>query len=45
MDLVRLKEKMQSIDRKQENLEKESSSSDDDDVDEFLDWRAKKSYK
>lgn len=45
MDLVRLKEKMQAVDRKMEYLEKESSSSDDDEVDEFLDWRAKKSYK
>ena len=45
MDLVALKEKMKQAERKNGNTGNESSSSDDEDFDEFLDWRAKKSYK
>lgn len=45
MDLVKLKEKMKAAEKKQEITENESSSSDDEDFDEFIDWRAKKSFK
>ncbi|XP_033231270.1 zinc finger protein 830 [Belonocnema kinseyi] len=45
MDLVKLKEKMKAAEKKQEIKENESSSSDDEDFDEFIDWRAKKSFK
>ncbi|XP_011498866.1 PREDICTED: zinc finger protein 830 [Ceratosolen solmsi marchali] len=42
MDLVKQKELVQIAERKQDNNE---SSSDEEDFDEFLDWRAKKSYR
>lgn len=44
MDLVKRKEQVQVTDRKQENIE-DSESSDEAEFDEFLDWRAKNSYK
>lgn len=46
MDLVKRKEQVQSTDRKQEYNEDDGSSGDEEaDFDEFLDWRAKNSYK
>lgn len=42
MDLVKQKELVQTTEKKQDNND---SSSDEDDFDEFLDWRAKKSYR
>ncbi|XP_015590017.1 zinc finger protein 830 [Cephus cinctus] len=45
MDLVRRKEQVQTTDRKQENVDEDVSSGDEAEFDEFLDWRAKNSYK
>lgn len=45
MDLVKRKEQVQATDRKQENADDNVSSSDEIEFDEFLDWRAKNSYK
>lgn len=45
MDLVKRKEQVQASDRKQESVEDDLSSGDDVEFDEFLDWRAKNSYK
>jgi hypothetical protein len=42
MDLVKQKELVQTAEKKQDN---NNSSSDEEDFDEFLDWRAKKSYR
>ncbi|XP_014205878.1 zinc finger protein 830 [Copidosoma floridanum] len=42
MDLVKQKELVKTADKKQDNSD---SSSDGEDYDEFLDWRAKKSYR
>lgn len=43
MDLVKRKEQVQAVDRKPENVESDVSSEDEEDFDEFLDWRAKNS--
>lgn len=45
MDLVKRKEQVQATDRKQKNTDEDVSSEDEVDFDEFLDWRAKNSYK
>ncbi|XP_014469141.1 PREDICTED: zinc finger protein 830 [Dinoponera quadriceps] len=45
MDLVKRKEQVQATDRKQENIDDNVSSGDETEFDEFLDWRAKNSYK
>lgn len=45
MDLVKRKEQVQATDRKQKNADEDVSSEDEVDFDEFLDWRAKNSYK
>ncbi|XP_043802895.1 zinc finger protein 830 isoform X2 [Apis laboriosa] len=45
MDLVKRKEQVQATDRKQKNLDEDISSEDEIEFDEFLDWRAKNSYK
>lgn len=45
MDLVKCKEQVQATDRKQENIDDNVSSGDEAEFDEFLDWRAKNSYK
>ncbi|XP_015431752.1 PREDICTED: zinc finger protein 830 [Dufourea novaeangliae] len=45
MDLVKRKEQVQATDRKQKNADDDVSSGDEADFDEFLDWRAKNSYK
>ncbi|XP_078037618.1 zinc finger protein 830 [Augochlora pura] len=45
MDLVKRKEQVQATDRKQKNIDEDVSSDDEADFEEFLDWRAKNSYK
>lgn len=45
MDLVKRKEQVQAADRKQKNVDDDNSSGDEAEFDEFLDWRAKNSYK
>ncbi|XP_017797188.1 PREDICTED: zinc finger protein 830 [Habropoda laboriosa] len=45
MDLVKRKEQVQATDRKQKNADEDVSSGDEAEFDEFLDWRAKNSYK
>lgn len=45
MDLVKRKEQVQATDRKQKNMDEDASSEDEAEFDEFLDWRAKNSYK
>lgn len=45
MDLVKRKEQVQATDRKQSNTDEDISSGDEAEFDEFLDWRAKNSYK
>ena len=45
MDLVKRKEQVQATDRKQKNTDEDVSSEDEAEFDEFLDWRAKNSYK
>ncbi|RLU23177.1 hypothetical protein DMN91_005455 [Ooceraea biroi] len=45
MDLVKRMEQVQNTDRKQENIDDDVSSGDEAEFDEFLDWRAKNSYK
>ncbi|XP_076766871.1 zinc finger protein 830 [Xylocopa sonorina] len=45
MDLVKRKEQMQATDRRQKNTDEDVSSGDEAEFDEFLDWRAKNSYK
>ncbi|XP_011863259.1 PREDICTED: zinc finger protein 830 isoform X2 [Vollenhovia emeryi] len=45
MDLVKRMEQVQGTDRKQENIDDDASSGDEAEFDEFLDWRAKNSYK
>ncbi|KAG7212997.1 hypothetical protein KM043_002335 [Ampulex compressa] len=45
MDLVKRKEEVQATDRKQESVDDDVSSGDETEFDEFLDWRAKNSYK
>ncbi|XP_043527758.1 zinc finger protein 830 [Frieseomelitta varia] len=45
MDLVKRKEQVQATDRKQKNADEDISSGDETEFDEFLDWRAKNSYK
>ncbi|XP_063994229.1 zinc finger protein 830 isoform X1 [Diachasmimorpha longicaudata] len=45
MDLVRRKEQVQAAERKKESVEEDMSSGDESEYDEFLDWRAKTSYK
>ncbi|OAD52801.1 hypothetical protein WN48_00214 [Eufriesea mexicana] len=45
MDLVKRKEQVQATDRKQKNIDEDVSSGDETEFDEFLDWRAKNSYK
>ncbi|XP_012147606.2 zinc finger protein 830 [Megachile rotundata] len=45
MDLVKRKEQVQATDRKQNNTDEDNSSGDEAEFDEFLDWRAKNSYK
>ncbi|XP_046838120.1 zinc finger protein 830 [Vespa crabro] len=45
MDFVKRKEQVQATDRKQDNIEGDTSSGDEAEFDEFLDWRAKNSYK
>ncbi|CAK9820759.1 Zinc finger protein 830 [Anthophora plagiata] len=45
MDLVKRKEQVQATDRKQKNTDEDVSSGDETEFDEFLDWRAKNSYK
>ncbi|XP_053982708.1 zinc finger protein 830 [Hylaeus anthracinus] len=45
MDLVKRKEQVQATDRKQKNTDEDVSSGDEAEFDEFLDWRAKNSYK
>lgn len=45
MDLVKRKEQVQATDRKQKNVDEDISSGDEAEFDEFLDWRAKNSYK
>ncbi|XP_034173731.1 zinc finger protein 830 [Osmia lignaria lignaria] len=45
MDLVKRKEQVQATDRKQNNTDEDISSGDEAEFDEFLDWRAKNSYK
>ena len=45
MDLVKRKEQVQATDRKQKNTDEDASSEDEAEFDEFLDWRAKNSYK
>lgn len=42
MDLVKQKELVQTAEKKQDNND---STSDEEDFDEYLDWRAKKSYR
>lgn len=45
MDLVIRKEQVQATERKQRNVDDDVSSGDEAEFDEFLDWRAKNSYK
>jgi len=45
MDLAKRMEQVQGTDRKQENIDDNASSGDETEFDEFLDWRAKNSYK
>lgn len=45
MDFVKRKEQVQATDRKLENIEDDMSTDDETEFDEFLDWRAKNSYK
>ncbi|XP_071558068.1 zinc finger protein 830 [Temnothorax nylanderi] len=45
MDLAKRMEQVQGTDRKQENIDDDASSGDEAEFDEFLDWRAKNSYK
>jgi len=45
MDLAKHMEQVQGTDRKQENIDDDASSGDEVEFDEFLDWRAKNSYK
>ncbi|KYQ46442.1 hypothetical protein ALC60_14538 [Trachymyrmex zeteki] len=45
MDLAKRMEQVQGTDRKQENIDNDVSSGDEAEFDEFLDWRAKNSYK
>jgi len=45
MELVKCMEQVQNIERKQENIDDEVSSGDEAEFDEYLDWRAKDSYK
>ncbi|KAG6795574.1 zinc finger protein [Apis mellifera caucasica] len=45
MDLVKRKEQVQATDRKQKNIDEDISSEDETEFNEFLDWRAKNSYK
>ncbi|XP_020282302.1 zinc finger protein 830 [Pseudomyrmex gracilis] len=45
IDLAKRMEQVQGTDRKQENMDDDVSSGDEAEFDEFLDWRAKNSYK
>ncbi|KAL0132075.1 hypothetical protein PUN28_000090 [Cardiocondyla obscurior] len=45
MDLAKRMEQVQGTDRKQENVDDDASSGDEAEFDEFLDWRAKDSFK
>lgn len=45
MDLAKRMEQVQGTDRKQENNDGDASSGDEAEFEEFLDWRAKNSYK
>ncbi|KAL6254959.1 hypothetical protein P5V15_014301 [Pogonomyrmex californicus] len=45
MDLAKRMEQVQGTDRKQENIDDDASSDEEAEFDEFLDWRAKNSYK
>ncbi|GAB1860829.1 Zinc finger protein 830 [Camponotus japonicus] len=45
IDLAKRMEQVQSTDRKQENIDDDDLSSDEAEFEEFLDWRAKNSYK
>jgi len=45
VDLAKHMEQVQSTDRKQENIDDDTSSGDEAEFDEFLDWRAKDSFK
>ncbi|XP_015188726.1 PREDICTED: zinc finger protein 830 [Polistes dominula] len=45
MDFIKRKEQVQATDRKLENVEDDMSTDDETEFDEFLDWRAKNSYK
>lgn len=45
IDLAKHMEQVQSTDRKQENIDDDDLSSDETEFEEFLDWRAKNSYK
>ncbi|XP_018340739.1 PREDICTED: zinc finger protein 830 [Trachymyrmex septentrionalis] len=45
IDLAKCMEQVQGTDRKQENIGDDVSSGDETEFDEFLDWRAKNSYK
>ncbi|XP_043271710.1 zinc finger protein 830 [Venturia canescens] len=45
MDFVKLKDQVRTSERKMDCIGNEESSDDDENYDEFLDWRAKNSYK
>ncbi|XP_029673953.1 zinc finger protein 830-like [Formica exsecta] len=45
IDLAKHMEQVQGTDRKQENIDDDVLSSDEAEFEEFLDWRAKNSYK
>lgn len=46
MDLAKRKDQLQATDRKQEAMDDDDiSSGEEENLDEFLDWRAKHSYK
>lgn len=46
MDLAKRKDQLQATDRRQEAMDDDDiSSEEEENLDEFLDWRAKHSYK
>lgn len=45
MDLVRRKEQVQTSEKKMDTVGEGVSSDEDEEYDEFLDWRAKNSYR
>lgn len=45
MNFVKLKDQVRTSEKKMDSAGSEESSDEDENYDEFLDWRAKNSYK